>query len=139
VTPCVVDASVALKWYFREPNAEAATQVLVEGNEGLRELIAPDWIVAELANVLWKKVQRRECGADQARTILELFDVDAPELLAAAPLVPRALELALRLEESVYDCLYLAAAIESEASLVTADRRLARAARGVLAEVELLA
>jgi predicted nucleic acid-binding protein len=136
---CVVDASVALKWYFREPNADAATQVLLEGNEGRRELIAPDWIVAELANVLWKKVQRRECGADQARTILDLFDADAPELVEAALLVPRALELALRLEESVYDCLYLAAAIESEASLVTADRRLARAARGILAEVELLA
>jgi predicted nucleic acid-binding protein len=55
------------------------------------------------------------------------------------PLVPRALELSLRLDESVYDCLYVAAAIESEAALVTADARLARAARGVVAEVELLA
>jgi len=61
-----------------------------------------------------------------------------PRLVEAVPLVPRAFDLALRLDETVYDCLYLAAAIESEAALVTADARLARAARGVVAEVELL-
>jgi predicted nucleic acid-binding protein len=75
----------------------------------------------------------------EAQAILEAFETDTPELIESVPLVPRALELALRLDESVYDCLYVAAAIESEAALVTADARLARAARGVVAEVELLA
>ena len=135
----VVDASIAVKWYFRERNAEAATRVLAEGNEGARELLAPDWIVAEIANVLRKKVRREECSGRQAQTVLDAFESDAPELLDSVPLVPRALELALRLDESVYDCLYVAAAIEHEAALVTADARLARAARGIVAEVELLA
>lgn len=135
----VVDASVALKWYFRERSAEAATRVLTEGNEGVRELLAPDWIVAELANVLRKKVRRDECSGAEAQAILDAFESDAPELVESVPLVPRALELALRLDETLYDCLYLAAAIEGEAALVTADARLARAARGVVAEVELLA
>jgi predicted nucleic acid-binding protein len=135
----LVDASVAIKWYFRERSAEAATRVLAEGNEGVRELLAPDWIVAEFANVLWKKVRRGECSGAEAQAILDTFETDAPELVASVPLAPRALELALRLDETVYDCLYLAAAIESEATLVTGDVRLARAARGVVAEVELLA
>jgi predicted nucleic acid-binding protein len=135
----VVDASVALKWYVNERAAEAATRLLMAGADGERDLLAPDWIVAELANALRKKVKRGECRAEQAEAILDLFGTDAPHLVAAVPLVPRALELALRLDESVYDCLYIAAAIESEAALVTADARLARAARGVVAEVELLA
>lgn len=134
-----MDASVAVKWYFRERAAEAATRVLADGNEGMRMLLAPDWIVAELANALCKKVRRDECSGPEAQAILEAFETDAPELLESAPLAPRALELALRLDETVYDCLYIAAAIESEAALVTADARLAHAARGVVAEVELLA
>ena len=134
----IVDASVALKWYFREPGCEAATRLLLDAIEGARDLVAPDWIVAEVANVLWKKVKRKECSSSQARAILERFSIDAPQLVESVALVPRALELSLRLGESVYDCLYLAAAIESDAALVTADAGLARCGRSVLPEVELL-
>lgn len=132
----VVDASVAVKWYFPEPGLEEARRVLAEAIDGERELLAPDMILVEFASVLWKKVQREECDRAQAEEILDAFGTDAPRLVASPPLVPRALELALRLGEVPYDCLYLAAAIEGEASLVTADARLARCARGVLADVE---
>jgi predicted nucleic acid-binding protein len=135
----LIDASVAVKWYLPEPGERAAMRVFAEGLDGSRELLAPDWIVAELANALRKKVRREECSGAQAQAILDLFETDAPRLVEAVALVPRALELALRLDETVYDCLYLAAAIEEEASLVTADARLAQAARGVVAEVELIA
>lgn len=134
----VVDASVALKWYFPEAGSEDAQRVLSEAIEGERELLAPDLIVVEFANVLWKKVQREECDPMQAEEILDAFDTDAPRLIESVPLVPRALELALRLGEVVYDCLYLAAAIEREAGLVTADARLARCASSVLADIERL-
>jgi predicted nucleic acid-binding protein len=135
----VVDASVALKWYLPERGAEGAGRLLAAAIDGSRELLAPELIAAELANVLWKKVRRGECGAEEAGELLALFSVDAPRLLETLPLAPRALELALRLGQPVYDCLYLAAAIENEASLATADAALARRARGVLAEVELVA
>ena len=45
---------------------------------------------------------------------------------------------ALGLEHPVYDCLYVSASIEYDAILATADARLARAARGVLARVEIV-
>jgi len=41
-------------------------------------------------------------------------------------------------DQSVYDCLYLALALAIEAPLATADRQLARAARSVSAQVELI-
>lgn len=42
----VVDASVTLKWYWSEPDSEAAL-VLLDSDE---RLIAPDLITAELCN-----------------------------------------------------------------------------------------
>lgn len=131
----VVDASVAAKWYFPESGQASAAALLVDGNEGRRELIAPDLIDLELANVLWKRVRSQECSEEFAREVLELWDTDRPRLIASRWLVARALDLAVRLDHSVYDCLYLAAAIEYGAALATADYRLERAARTVLAEV----
>jgi predicted nucleic acid-binding protein len=135
----VVDASVALRWYLAEPGAEAADQILREAILGARELVAPDLILAEFANALWKKVRTGGCGEREASEILDMFLGDAPRLIDPAPLTERAFELAARLDESVYDCIYLAAAVEAGASLATADARLARRARSVLTEVELIA
>lgn len=134
----VVDASVAVKWYFPEAGASAADAVLERALEGSAELLAPDLIVPEFVNVLWKKVRLDECSSADATQVLELWHVDRPRLVESAGLAERALELALRLAHPVYDCLYVAAAIENQASLVTADRSLARAALTVLPDVELV-
>jgi predicted nucleic acid-binding protein len=134
----VLDGSVAAKWYFAEPGHHAADRILAEGIAGERELLAPDLIVPEFVNVLWKRVRWRECSREAAEEILALWAVDRPELVPSSVLSVRALELALALGHPVYDCLYLALAIEFEAALATADRRLARVARTVLEPVELI-
>ena len=56
----VVDGSVAAKWYFAEPGHEAADRVLEARIAGEHELLAPDLIVPEFVNVLWKRVRRQE-------------------------------------------------------------------------------
>jgi len=134
----VVDASVALQWYFEEPGSPQAEALLEEHAAGRRDLIAPDLLIAEFGNGLWKKVRRGECDRDAADAILELWEVDRPELVPCAPLIERALDLALALDHPVYDCLYVATAVAHEAALATADRQLARAARTVLARIELV-
>jgi predicted nucleic acid-binding protein len=131
----VVDASVAAKWYFPESGQASAASLLADQNDGRRELIAPDLIELELANVLWKKVRLRECSEENAHEVLALWDSDRPRLVASRWLVERALELGLRLDHPIYDCLYVAAAIEYGAALATADRQLERVARTVLGEV----
>jgi predicted nucleic acid-binding protein len=45
----------------------------------------------------------------------------------ARELVAPALEFALRTRRTVYDCLYLALAVETQAVLVTGDRKFANA------------
>jgi len=134
----VVDGSVAAKWYFAEPGHEAADRVLAARIAGERELLAPDLIVPEFVNVLWKRVRRQECTRAAAQVVLELWEVDRPSLVASSDLATQAFHLATALDQSVYDCLYLALALAIEAPLVTADRQLARAGRAVSAQVELI-
>jgi predicted nucleic acid-binding protein len=134
----VIDASVSAKWYFPEPGNEAADRLLAERVAGERELLAPDLIVPEFTNVLWKRVSRHECPRNAAESILALWEVDRPSLIPSAPLASQAFQLATVLDQPVYDCFYLALALAIEAPLVTADRRLARAGRSVSAQVELI-
>ena len=131
----VVDASVAAKWYFPEPGKVAATALLSECIEGRLQLIAPELIESEFANLLWKKSRRGECSEAIAGEILSLWAEDRPKLIRSSLLVHRALDLALQLAHPVYDCLYIATAIEYEAPLATADSRLQRLARGIVVEV----
>ena len=135
----IIDAGVSAKWYFPEPGNEAADLLLADRMTGERELFAPDLIVPEFVNVLWKRVRRQECSRRAAQEILALWDVDRPTLVASSNLATQAFQLATALDHSVYDCLYLALALAIEAPLVTADRQLAHAARSVSAQVELIA
>ena len=52
----VVDASVALRWFVEAPGSAAAAQLL----SGRERLIAPDLIVAEVANAAWKLARAGE-------------------------------------------------------------------------------
>ena len=113
----VVDASVALKWVLDEPGKEAADALLDE------ELIAPALWLLEAANALWKRAQRGEITAEQARARLaELFNAPVTATAIEDDL-PAAADLADALGHPVYDCLYLAAALRENTYVVTADRR----------------
>ena len=54
MTVLVVDASIAIKWVIQE--AETAEALWLRRHR----LAAPDLLVAECANILWKKVRRNE-------------------------------------------------------------------------------
>ena len=121
----VVDASVAVKWLLPEALSEAALRLLDGGDE----LLAPEMLMIEAANVLWRKAARRELTANEARRALALLVESALDLRPARPLAMRALELAQALEHPVYDCLYLSLAERERATLVSADDRLLAAVR----------
>jgi predicted nucleic acid-binding protein len=48
----VVDASVAVKWFLVEPGDREAL-ALLDGDE---PLIAPELVVAEVVNAVWKRL-----------------------------------------------------------------------------------
>lgn len=117
---CIVDASVALKWYVHEDETADALGLI----EYVDRLIAPSLIVAEVCSAVWKRFRRGDTTAAQtdlvAATIRQQFD----RLVALDLLAPSAMAIARVLGHSIYDCFYLALAEREGADLVTADRRL---------------
>ena len=125
---CVLDASAAVRLILADPDAAD----LAERVGGAALVLAPELMLTELANTLWK-LQRAD----------RLNNLDPQELLAEArELVDRlepdrhlqaeALALACHLNHPVYDCLYLALARREAASLISSDRRLNALAERVL-------
>jgi len=133
----VVDASVAIKWFVREPLHEEALRLL----DNSEELHAPDLIVAEVGNVAWKKARRGEIARNHALEIGAAIRQGSPLLYPVALFIDRALEIAFALDHPVYDCLYVACAEALGSSLVTADDKLYRSAKraGFESRVALLA
>lgn len=121
----VVDASVAIKWFVEEVHAEAARRLLEDGYE----LYAPDLLWPESGNILWKKVQRGELTALEARLIREGLEQLPISILPSRLIFEPALEIAFDTGRTVYDSCYLALAMLTESPLVTADQRLFNALR----------
>ncbi len=120
----VVDASIAVKWFFTEVNSHDARQLLAPRIV----LHAPDFILTEVANVIWKKARLNEIPAAQPYIEELAHRPDAVVLRASAELVMKAAALAVEIDHPVYDCLYLACAEAEAAPLVTADIKLSQRA-----------
>lgn len=120
MTGYVVDASVAVKWLVTEAFSDQAASLL--GSK--QALIAPELLFAEAANALWAMCRRGD--------ITKADFADAADVLKVAPiaipfsmpqLTASACRLAVDLDHPVYDCFYLALAVQEQYPVVTADRR----------------
>ena len=105
----------------------AAAIVLLEGDE---PLLAPDLVVAEVANAAWKLARAGEISNEHGARIAAAVPAAFSALVGAARLSARAFVLAHELEHPVYDCLYLALAEIEDVRVVTADQRLLARLRG---------
>lgn len=116
----VIDASVAIKWYLTtEVHAEAANRLLRRGGQ----LLVPDLIFPEVGNIVWKHVHKGEITEQEALAVA--YSLGHLGLLAfpSHSLVVPAVEIACRTGRTVYDCLYLALAIQEKSVIVTADEK----------------
>lgn len=120
--PLVVDASIAIKWLLDEDDTERAL-AFAENNT----LIAPDFLLLECANVLTMKVRRGLLESRAARALFSTLLKGETEFLSSRDFVDDAQMLSLELNQSSYDCLYLAIAVAGAHILHTADDRFARA------------
>ncbi len=115
----VIDASVAVKWFIPEINSEKAARLL----DGTRELIAPDLLLPEFGNILWKKVQLGEITPETSRQIIHNFKAVMLQTYPSELLLESAVDMANSLARTVDDCFYLALAFTEGCKLVTADRQ----------------
>jgi predicted nucleic acid-binding protein len=121
--PLVVDASVAIKWFIPEKGSIEAIKLFT----GRHRLFAPDIIRPEIGNILWKLHTRRLLTSDEAFQIIGDFLSMPIEICSSDSLMTSAFEIAVATGRTVYDSLYLAAAVERNAFMMTADQRLANA------------
>ena len=122
-------------------DASALFQVLDRGSDGDRiearlfhpaqPICAPHLIDAEIAHVLRKHVLATKITEARAQAALQDFLALRLARFSHTPLLPRV--FALRHTMTAYDALYVALAESLDATLVTRDERLARAAVGVCA------
>lgn len=123
----VVDASVVVKWFFREPateeHAEHALHVLQSVRAGTVEILQPPHWLAEVAAV----IARLE--PDAAHEAIDVLDAMELPIAGEAVVYKRAASLAAALRQHVFDTLYHAVALEHGAELISADRRYCRAAK----------
>lgn len=127
MTGFVVDASVAVKWLIDEPLSDQAAQLL----EKDIPLAAPELLYAEAANALWAIARRGDIAASDVRDALDLL-ADAPLTVPTSmkQLMAAAARLATDLDHPVYDCIYLALAIQEQRPVITADHRFYEAVQG---------
>jgi predicted nucleic acid-binding protein len=122
----IVDASVVAKWVLPgEPcqnNAIALKESLVSGKA---KLSAPSFAVHEVANSLWKAIERGRISCKDAKTALfALQDLQISLHEFGWASVSEALDIACELDLAIYDCAYLLLSKKLDAALITADDEL---------------
>jgi len=129
--PFVVDASLALAWYFEDEASEYADRVLDRVGEDLA--LVPSLWALEIANALaFAERRNRLSSADVAR-IAELFlevPVSIHDVAPESALGP-VLDLARTQGITAYDAAYLDLAMREGLAIATQDKDLRLAARRV--------
>jgi predicted nucleic acid-binding protein len=116
----VLDASVAMAWYLPESFSTEARRWQRLMLEGEIALVVPSLHYWEVANVLRTYVVRGEIDAGLATEIYALH-LEAP-LALREPDRAEVLPTALRFASTAYDAVYIALALGSDLSLLTAER-----------------
>jgi predicted nucleic acid-binding protein len=130
VTACVLDASVAAKWFLPrsgEPLAAEAIRLLESYVAGTLRLLVPDLFWPEVGNILWKAARQDRLSRRSAEDALEALHQRAIPTAPTAPLVKDAFAIAAAFDRTVCDGVYVALAVATARPLVTADERLANA------------
>ena len=142
----VVDASVAVKWFLDERDSDVARLLLEDDPRphffAPYEILAPAILPIEVRYVLGKQFNK---GAISLEMLVMSLSIMRKIFGSFAPidddLLEKASALSFRLSDGpithldnvptfgIYDCLYIALALQCDAELVTADRKQAELAQ----------
>jgi predicted nucleic acid-binding protein len=127
VTRYVIDASVLVKLVVPEDNSEKMRALAASFRAGVVHLLAPDFILTECANVLWKYARQTSTPAEEIQEAFRVLCDLGIEQIPHRTLLEGALALAAEYDRAVYDALYLVLARREGVPLITADERLVNA------------
>lgn len=115
----VLDASVLAALYVDDSATEQSEAALkqIEGDE----LHAPDFVILEVANVLWKRVRREELHAEDAMAAIADLSASSLQFHPISGLVAQSLALALAHGFTTYDATCVALATRVGGIVITND------------------
>ncbi|MBI5574149.1 MAG: type II toxin-antitoxin system VapC family toxin [Elusimicrobia bacterium] len=118
----VLDTSVILKWFLEEPGTNEAVSFKSRYETGEIDIVEPDLLIYELANVL----RYKKCFPETAikAAVKSLYDLRIKFFTPTFSLMENAVHISLKTNLSVYDCIYSSLAMKLSSPLITADRKL---------------
>src|SRR5580704_15213468 len=126
----IVDSSAYVKYFAKEPGWDKAAGHLIQpASIGLA--------LAEVANALSKKVMLGEIDEEDAALLLRKM-MEVTKLVGRSESVIPALKMSTEKRISVYDALFIVAALENKLGLTTSDVRQARVAEDLGISVNLI-
>jgi predicted nucleic acid-binding protein len=121
---------VAAKWFLPTDNETLVAEALrlLDGYaKGQTRFLVPDLFWAEFGNILWKAVRLGRISRQSAEAAVVAIEERKFPTAPTSSLLKDAFAIAATFDRTVYDCIYVALSVASNAPLVTADERLVNA------------
>jgi len=126
----IIDSSVAAKWILPDEADDPGSLRLLEDIRRHRvAVVVPDLFRSEITSLVARSIRSGRLSGDRSEA---LSHVESLGILFAsgAGVSPSTIKVALEVNQSPYDCCYLALAIQLGCDLYTADLRFIRSVRG---------
>lgn len=115
----VIDASVAVKWFSKEIYQRQAESVLKRAYQNKLSLFAPELLIYEVGNALWKGKQLDEERIGAALNSLYYLPLDFSYL--SQSLIKAVVLLMVKYNLTFYDAVYAGLAYEISCPLLTSN------------------
>jgi len=116
----VIDTSVAVKWFSKvEDDTENALQLRKKMLDGICSITVPDLLIYELANAL--KHNPKFSSRDVKVALDSIFNMGIEIREAEGLVIAQAIDIALRLNVTVYDACFMALSRMEKMPFITAD------------------
>jgi predicted nucleic acid-binding protein len=126
----IIDSSAYVKYFAKEPGWDKAADHLMQP-------VSIGLALAEVANALSKKVGLGEINEEDAALLLRKM-MEITRLVGRSESVIPALRISAEKRITVYDALFIVAAIENKLGLTTSDVKQARVAEELGITVDLV-
>ncbi|MGD0804551.1 MAG: type II toxin-antitoxin system VapC family toxin [Candidatus Bathyarchaeia archaeon] len=128
----LLDTSIVVKLVIEEPDSQRARTRVKEALKQGNTLLSVDEALPEALNTLWKHAKiHRDLPAEEAMRAADdlLLLWDKIMIIPSREIAIDALRIAIELELSIYDSLFLAASRKTTSTLYTANTRLHEASK----------
>ena len=116
-----IDTNALLKHVLDEDYSDVVREIVSLHRASAIQLIAPDYILVECANVLWQRVRRGGLRIDELMPSFGALQAVGVNLVPQGELLEEALFFAAHTGVAVYDALFCVLSRREGAPLITAD------------------